>query len=362
MHPDDGHVVSAPLRCAVAGLGVGWHHAELVQAQPHTQLVAVADIDVGVRRRAATTFQTAQVHAEASELLERHDVDVLIVSTYDAEHGQLAAHAIDRGVHCFVEKPLCTTTSDLYAIVSALDGQPQVRMTTNTLLRRSPRFAWLHDQIASGSLGDIFHVEADYLYGRVDKLLYGWRGADDDYSPTLGGAIHVIDLVMWLLGEAPSAVQGIGSGRASGLLRDARRSRYRGHDLHLALLTFRSGVTVKIGANFACVVPHFHRLEVYGTAATFVNSPGGDRDGTPPAWLWRSRDPGVPPEAVEVPYPAVAKVTILEEFLLALREEHTIPIAEREVIDAAAVALAIDASIRSGQPVAVDYPALARQA
>ena len=75
-------------------------------------------------------------------------------------------------------------------------------------LRLSPRFDLLKNKITSRGLGEIFHFEADYLYGRLEKLLSGWRSLDPNYSVTLGGAIHLVDLIMWLIEEKPNRVPG----------------------------------------------------------------------------------------------------------------------------------------------------------
>jgi hypothetical protein len=71
------------------------------------------------------------------------------------------------------------------------------------------------------------------------------------------------------------------------------------------------GVVGKLGANFACVEPHFHRLLVYGTEATFEN-------GRDCAFLWRSREADAVPERIETPYPAVPKHALLPSFIDAI--------------------------------------------
>ena len=39
--------------------------------------------------------------------------------------------------------------------------------------------------------------------------------------------------------------------------------------LSVGLLRFADGTVAKTAANFGCVYPHFHRLSIYGTTATF---------------------------------------------------------------------------------------------
>jgi len=47
-------------------------------------------------------------------------------------------------------------------------------------------------------MGELFYLEGDYNYGRLHKFTTGWRGEIPFYSVTYGGAIHLIDLLIWL--------------------------------------------------------------------------------------------------------------------------------------------------------------------
>ena len=54
----------------------------------------------------------------------------------------------------------------------------------------------MRELIAAGELGELFHLEGDYDYGRRHKLTDGWRGRIPYYSVVLGGAIHMVDLLL----------------------------------------------------------------------------------------------------------------------------------------------------------------------
>ena len=58
--------------------------------------------------------------------------------------------------------------------------------------------------MAAGDLGRVYYMEADYNYGRIHKIVDGWRGAIDYYSVFLGGAVHMVDLLLWLTGGTTS--------------------------------------------------------------------------------------------------------------------------------------------------------------
>ena len=83
-------------------------------------------------------------------------------------------------------------------VAARLRGRPELVLSTNLPLRRSPRFVRLRDLIAGGELGELFHLEGDYDYGRRHKLTDGWRGRIPYYSVMLGGGIHMIDLLTWV--------------------------------------------------------------------------------------------------------------------------------------------------------------------
>jgi len=151
-----------------------------------------------------------------------------------------------------------------------------------------------------------------------------------------------VDLVLWITQDRPVEVVAYASDRAS------RRTSYRGNDLVLALLRFESGLLAKIGANFASVHPHYHRLVVYGTDATFEN-------GLDAAQLWRSRDADGARDRVDAPYPGVTKGALIPSFVAAVlgRGEPDVP--EADVFATMAVCLAIDRAALERRPVRVDY-------
>jgi predicted dehydrogenase len=352
-------------RWGVIGLGVGRQHALELQEMADADLVALCDRDRATLALAGSELSDIETYEDENDLLDSGKIDAVVIATYDNEHAAAIVRAIDNGLHVFAEKPLAISRAELTLIRSALDRHPQVRLSTNTLLRRSPRFKWLKSRISSGHLGDLFHVEGDYLYGRLAKLTDGWRGSDPDYSVTLGGAIHIVDLLMWLASERPVRVTAIGSGKG---FRDSplsEGSSFRGDDFRMALLEFDSGLTAKISANFACVFPHFHRVDVFGSRETFLHVPGTGGTGSDESsgLLFASRDPEETPTIVDLPYPAVPKGALLPEFNRVVLGSGLLDVPEQEVLDVMAVCLAIDESRRKGWPVDVVYePVLSRRA
>jgi predicted dehydrogenase len=330
------------LRAGIIGLGVGERHIAGYRAHEDCEVVALADFDAGKREMAAARYPGLKLYATAEALLDDPGIDVVSIASYDEAHFAQVRRALDAGKHVFVEKPLCQSREELATLHAALARNARLRLSSNLILRRTPRFCALKERIGSGDFGRLFHLEADYNYGRINKIIEGWRGRQEFYSVMLGGGVHVVDLLLWLAGERVVEVAGFGNRIAT------TGTPFRFDDMAVAILRFASGATAKVTANFACVFPHFHRLLVYGTAATFEN-------GFEHGLVWRSREPGAMPERMDEAYPGAEKGDLIPSFIDAILGRRTAEIAERDVFDAMSVCLAIDEACRRGAIVAPIY-------
>jgi predicted dehydrogenase len=333
------------LKVGVIGLGVGERHAAAFAAHPECELTAICDSDPAKLDDVVSRFPAAARYASADKLIDS-GIDVVAVASYDDAHAGQIVRALDNGLHVFAEKPLCTSAEQLAEIKAALKRNPMLRMSSNTLLRNSPRFQDVQARIDSGAMGRIYCIEADYLYGRFHKIVSGWRGNIPGYSVMLGGGIHMVDLVLWLCGERPSEVMATGNGVVS------QGTKFEGPDCVMALLTFPSGLIAKVGANFGCVHPHFHRIAVWGTKATFENSLSSPQKS---ATLWQSVEPAIEPLRLSTGYPAVDKGVLIPRFIDAVLGRGEPAINEDEVFAAVSVCLAIDAAQKSGHRTTVFY-------
>ncbi|HET8650843.1 MAG TPA: Gfo/Idh/MocA family oxidoreductase [Gemmatimonadales bacterium] len=329
------------LRAAVLGLGVGEQHIHGYRSHPECDVVAVCDFADDKLAMARERYPELRATREANEILDDPGIDVVSVATYDNFHRDQIVRAIERGKHVFVEKPVCLSVAEAEDVRAALKAHPGVRLSSNLILRRSPRFLELREQIQAGEYGRLYYLEGDYNYGRLHKITEGWRGRLDFYSVVYGGAIHIVDLLLWLSGERVTEVTAFGNAIASG-------GKFRFADLVASLLRFESGLVAKVTANFGCVYPHFHSLAVYGTRATFVN--GLDR-----ALRYDTRDPEQPPRAITTPYPGVAKGDLLYSFIEGIRRGTDPLVTEEDVFRTMSVCFAIEQATHERCAVPVRY-------
>lgn len=332
----------ADLRAGVIGLGVGRRHIAGFGAHPNCRVAAVCDFDDAVLAGAGRDFPGVRLCRDANEILDAPDIDIVGVASYDSHHFDHVCRAIRSGKHVFAEKPLCQTADQLREIRRLLNAHPDVRLSSNLNLRVVPRFRRLKQLVADGILGELFAADADYNYGRLWKITDGWRGQERFYSVVQGGGVHVIDLVRWLANDEVVEVTAFGNAIGS------RGSGFAGPDLVSALLRFKNGLVARISANFACVYPHFHKVSLYGTAASFENGLGS-------GLLYRSRDPNVPPEALHEAYPGDAKHELIPNFLDAILTGIEPIVSADDVFRAMSICVAVDEAVQRQGKISVEY-------
>jgi predicted dehydrogenase len=338
----DHILAQATLRAGVIGLGVGERHISGYESDARCRVVALCDIDESKLCEVSSRNPGRRTTTNPAAILNDPEIDVVSIASYDDAHYEQVRAAITSGKHVFVEKPLCMREHEFDDIAAAMAAHPRVKMSSNLILRRTPRFAELRRRIRSGELGRLYYLEGDYDYGRIHKILSGWRGTIPFYSVVHGGAIHLIDLLLWLTGGRVREVFAFGNQIATS------DTGFRHNDLAVGLLKFEDGTVAKISANFACMAPHYHRLCVYGTNGTFVHGHTGA------AYLC-SRDPVVEKELVDDSYPGAAKGDMLPAFVAHILDGSEPEVSARDVFDAMAVALAVERSTKSGKPEKVHY-------
>jgi len=330
------------VRVGIIGLGVGEHHLAGYLRHPACSVTMLCDCAEDKVAMAAAKYPTMRVTKYATEILESPDIDVVSIASYDNFHFGQIASAITHGKHVFAEKPVCLYETELREIRRLLSAHPQVQFSSNLILRVCPRFLRLKEMVARGAFGELFYVEGDYLYGRLHKITEGWRGQLEFYSVVLGGAIHLVDLLLWLTGAHVEEVQALGNRIAS------QNSRFRHNDFVGALLRFGNGLIGKVTANFGCVHPHFHALAIYGTGGTFINGPDA---GT----LLTSEGGSLVSRRMTDPYPGYQKGDLIHSFIEAILHGTPASVTEEDVFAAMSVALAIEKATGVRETVTVEY-------
>lgn len=337
------------LGVAVIGLGIGEHHARTYASLPSCRVRALVDLDRQRAETLASEFSDCGVLDRYEDVLERDDIDVVSIASFDDAHFIQVKHALLAGKHVFVEKPLCRNVSELADIRKTLATHEGLHLASNLLLRGADLYRWLKAEIESGSFGEIYAFDGDYLYGRLHKITDGWRGETEQYSVMLGGGIHMIDLMLWLTGQRPTSVHAAGNAIC------ARGTAFQYNDFTAATMTFASGLVARITANFGCIHRHQHVVRIFGTRKTFILDDAGAR-------IMTSRDPVRPGELVPAPSPIdLAAKPSHKGILIPAFVAGIVSNAERQTadldatLDSIAIAVACDESVSTSSTVQINY-------
>ena len=330
------------LKVGIIGLGVGEAHIQGYESHPECEVTTLCDFIPDKLASAKKKYPGVMITNKAYDILRNPDIDVISIASYDNFHYEQIVTALDHNKHVFVEKPLCLYEKEARHIRELLNKKPHLKMSSNLVLRKSPRFIGLKECVEKGELGIIYHIEGDYNYGRLHKVTGEWRGDLGFYSVVYGGGIHMVDLFLWLTGDTVVEVAACGNNISS------RGSKFRYNDMVVSIVKFASGMTGKLGVNFGCVHPHFHTLTLYGTEATFSN-------GMNNALLYKSREPDHKPLTVNTAYPGIHKADLIYGFIDSILNIAPPEVTLDDIFKAMSVCFAIEKATHVSSFVPVDY-------
>lgn len=331
------------MRAGVIGLGIGEQHVRDYLAHESIDSVLVCDLNTARARDLANSMEGVKAVSSADALLDDSSIDIVSICSYDEfHHGQTIA-ALRNGKHVYVEKPLCQNVEQAADIRRELDRQSHLRLSSNLVLRTCPLFESVREEVLDGMLGEIFSVDADYLWGRTAKLTEGWRGKMESYSIIQGAAVHMIDLVIWITKAKPIEVMAWGNNLATA------KQGVPFEDFVSLGLRFENGMIARVGAYGGCVHPHFHRLNVYGSKGTFKH----DIQGT--GWL-NSSTRGEYQTPASRKYPGREwRGKALHSFLNAIRGLGEPLVETRDIFNVMTICFAAEKSLKQGLPVSISY-------
>jgi predicted dehydrogenase len=191
-----------PLRAAVIGLGIGRRHVQAYQGLPGVEVAAIADVDEQALAKARQEFGIRSTFTDYRQAFARSDIDLVSICTPDRLHAEQALFALEAGKHVLCEKPMATSLEDAAQVVRKAKETGLKFMACHNY-RFIPQFARVKELVASGMLGDVFYGESSYVQDLyfMEKLGPGYWRLKDPQDFYLGGAVHNVDLLRWIMGE-----------------------------------------------------------------------------------------------------------------------------------------------------------------
>ena len=188
-----------PLNVAVIGYGFGGRvfHAPPIARTEGLRLAAI----VSTRKAdIARAFPGVAVPASPDAVFGDPTIDLVVVTTPNVAHFDLAARALAHGKHVVVDKPFTTTAAEARELARRAD-------MAGKILAAFHNFRWYADYLAlrrmitDGVLGDIVHFES-HFDRYAPQVPDAWREKPGPASGTwwdLGP--HMVDQALQLFGK-----------------------------------------------------------------------------------------------------------------------------------------------------------------
>lgn len=209
-------------------------------AQNHGRVVGIADVDRNVREQARASFgSTPLIFEDYRQLLDRKDVDVILIGAPDHWHAKMTIDACRAGKDVYVEKPI-TLTIDEGKIIRRVAEETGRVIQVGSWQRNDARYRLAVELVRAGRLGKLRKVsvgvgpnptggpfperpvpgalnwnlwlgqapEVPYVEERCHYTFRWWF----EYA---GGKVtdwgaHDVDIAQWGINELPAEIDGQG--------------------------------------------------------------------------------------------------------------------------------------------------------
>ena len=191
----------------IALIGAGYiadFHARGLQTIPDVEIVAVVAKEMDEAKEFAQKYNIKDTYTEISDIIERNDIDAVIIGTPNQFHAPYAIEFLKSGKDVFLEKPMGISAEEGRQITEASIKYDQLVMVGH-MWRFDEDTNYLKDIVQEGKLGKIFKTKG---YGIHEN--WGPSGWFTKKSLAGGGAladmgVHAIDTIRYILGDPKPA-------------------------------------------------------------------------------------------------------------------------------------------------------------
>jgi predicted dehydrogenase len=214
----------AQLGIGIVGTGrIARSHLRSLAQSTEGKAVAVFDIIPERASQTASDFGVPYVARSLEDLLERRDVQAVIVCTPPTAHAAPTIAALEAGKHVLCEKPFAIDPAEAERMVETAERNQRFLAVCSARDRVGVGARVAHQLASSGALGTVYHVRSSAfrMRGRPGIDMFTDAPWFIDKNKAGGGAlidigVYRLDVMLWLLGNPRvtsvlcSTFQGIG--------------------------------------------------------------------------------------------------------------------------------------------------------
>lgn len=241
------------IRFGVIELGMGRHHLKILAANPNVKVTALCDIDKEILNTLKKEFDIPQVFTDAEKMLQKAQLDAVIIATPNYLHASQTIAALNAKLHVLCEKPMAMSASEareMQATARKVDKKLMINMSYRFL----PASMALKKQIEAGVLGDIYFTRTVWHRRQLIPFWGEWFHTKSlsGGGPLIDLGVHRIDLALWLM-DFPG-IKTISAATYDHLGKQIATEKGKNYDVEdfaVALLRLENGAALSIEMSWA---------------------------------------------------------------------------------------------------------------
>jgi inositol 2-dehydrogenase len=336
----------APMTIRIGLIGAGRMGAtfayHLINHIKEAELVAIADAHGRTASEVAERFGVESAYNNYSQLLERQDIDAVVIASPTNTHAEAIRAAAQAGKHIFCEKPLALTLEDCDAAIAAVYAAG-VKFQLGFMRRFDAGYLAAKKKIEEGLIGTPVMFKSTGRDPKRTSLEFARRENSGGLIADM--AAHDFDLARWLMGSEVERVQSEG-----GCLVYPELKEVGDIDNAVINLKFASGAIGNIDVSRNAVYGYDIRTEVLGSGGGLII---GRESHTPVLMMTRE---GVSHDTVPsfMERFGEAYAAEIREFVACILEDREPVVTARDGRAAAAIGIAATRSFEEGRPISIE--------
>jgi len=232
-------------------------HARSLLACPQAELYGVASPTPGNAARFAQQFGIPHHFTDYRQMLDRAEVDLIVIGTPNDTHHRIALDAAAAGKHLVVEKPLCMNLSEADEMIAAC-RRANVKLMYAEELCFAPKYVRLKKLLDEGALGAPTLIKQSEKHDGPHASHF-WDVERSGGGVTMDMGCHAFEFFRWVLGrpKIKSVYAQMGT--------LVHSDKTRGDDNALIVLEFDNGCVALAEESWTKLGGMDDRAEIYGS-------------------------------------------------------------------------------------------------
>lgn len=231
---------------------------------PNADVTAVAETNKNRLRTIADKFGIKQIYNNHKDLLDKADVDAVIIATPTSTHKEIAIDCLNAGKDVLVEKPMARSFQEAKQIVDAAKKNKKILMVGMNL-RYRPDTMLLRSFINTNEIGEPFYVKCGWIRKQSSGEKWFTKKEESGGGVIIDLGIHIMDLALWLL-DFPEI--------SSVSTQNFHHYTKNVEDTSISCIKCTNSAVINIEVSWSLPVEKDHFfLEVYGTKGSFSINP-----------------------------------------------------------------------------------------